>query len=293
MQQAAGALQPKLEVVAQRGRLEMLAKAPLELAQRQAGGGAQPPPGHRLVEMILHQRDDLAETGVGHALANVRLHPLAVLRVADVGMDELLRHRRGQAPAMPEGDQMQHHVERRRAAGAGEAVPIDDEEAALDLDLGEALAKAVEALPMGGRAMAVEQPGPGQQERAGVHGAEIAAQPVGSPEPGSDLLIVGALRLEAGTDHQLGIDGRAAGAAVGDQRHAVAGGDRRAVGGDDLPAIERPAGQAIGYPQRLDCRDERHHRKPGHQQEADRLRLARRTRARHDDSRIHCRFPSC
>ena len=60
------------------------------------------------------------------------------------------------------GDQRQHHVDRGRAAGAGEAVAVDLEQLLRRLDIRELLAEAVEVLPVDGAAMAVEQPCLGQ-----------------------------------------------------------------------------------------------------------------------------------
>lgn len=168
-------------------------------------------------------------------------------------------------------DQMQHHVERRRSAGRGPALAVDDEEAVFDGDLGELLAEGIEAFPMRRRAMLIEQPRPAEEETPRIHGAEIDAGDAQPAQPLRQTLIEIALGRKARADDRHVVAGMLGYGAIGDQRHAVRGDDRLAVAAQDIPAIEPSLGQAIGDAQGFDGGNERHHRELRHQQEADRI----------------------
>src|SRR5262245_47965466 len=122
--------------------------------------------------MLLHERYNPGQAGMEDAVAGARLHALAIARVTDAVMDELLGDGSRQPVAVLEPDQMQHHVERSGAARASAAIAIDGEEAGIDLHLGEALAEAVDTLPVGGGAVAIEQAGAPEDEAARVDSAE-------------------------------------------------------------------------------------------------------------------------
>ncbi len=78
---------------------------------------------------------------------------------------------------------------RRGAAGAGQAVAVDQEEGVLDLDFREGLAGGIQALPMGGGAIAVQQAERARTEAPGIHGAEIGAGTVQPQQPGFDAAV--------------------------------------------------------------------------------------------------------
>ena len=82
------------------------------------------------------------------------------------------------------GDQRQHHVERRGAAGTGEAVAVDFEQPAGGVDLREGLGEARQVLPMDGAFVAVEQPGLGQHMGAGADRADVGALARDLAQPG-------------------------------------------------------------------------------------------------------------
>jgi hypothetical protein len=107
------------------------------------------------------------------ALPRRRLHALLVAGRPDARMDELLRSTCGEAMSVLQGDEMQHHVQCRGAARAGQAIAVDDEQAAIHFDLRKGFAEGIQALPMRGGTIAVEQSRPRQEEAAGVDGAEI------------------------------------------------------------------------------------------------------------------------
>jgi hypothetical protein len=73
------------------------------------------------------------------------------------------------------GDQVAHEVESRDPAGAGDAVAIDDVELLADGDIRILVAEHGRRLPMQGDAIAVQQPGLGEREDAGIDGAEHRA----------------------------------------------------------------------------------------------------------------------
>ena len=55
-------------------------------------------------------------------------------------------------------DQVQHHVERGGAAGAGDACAVDLEQVIGDVELGKLLAQPVDILPVDGAAPVFERP---------------------------------------------------------------------------------------------------------------------------------------
>ena len=96
---------------------------------------------------------------MAHAEPGRQRHALAVGRVADPLVDELLGDRRRERAPVLAPDQMQHEIERRRAARAGEAVAVDLEELGGHLEIGVGLGEAGEVLPMQRAAVALEQAG--------------------------------------------------------------------------------------------------------------------------------------
>ena len=86
-------------------------------------------------------------------------HVLPVAVVADAVDDELLGNELRDVRTELALDQVQHQVERRHAAGAGEAVAVDAEELVAQLDARKLLAQRREILPVDGRAVAIEQAG--------------------------------------------------------------------------------------------------------------------------------------
>src|SRR3954466_21075 len=105
-------------------------------------------------------------------------HALMIMRVADALMDELIGYRSGKLMPVLRGNQIQHQVERSRAARAGEPVAVDLEQFGGDLDLWELLAKRGEALPMNGAAIAIEQPGSRECMASRGDRADIGALPI-------------------------------------------------------------------------------------------------------------------
>ena len=112
--------------------------------------------------------DDGEQLGVAHAETGRQRHALVVVVVADALVHELVGHGGGQlVPVLP-GDDVEHQVDRRRAAGAGEAVSVDLEQLVGHLDVREILHEPGQILPVDGAAVAVKQPGAGQDMAAGA-----------------------------------------------------------------------------------------------------------------------------
>src|SRR3954452_24241884 len=106
--------------------------------------------------MLLHQLDDLDQLRMAHAKPRRERHALVVLLIADTFMDELLGDRRREFMTMLPPDQVQHHIKRRRATRAGEAVAVDLEQLIRNLDTGEFLDEAGDVLPVNRTAVAFE-----------------------------------------------------------------------------------------------------------------------------------------
>ncbi len=199
-------------------------------------------------------------------------HALMLAVVPDRRVQHHLGDGGGQLRAVLAGDQRQHHVERRGAAGAGEAVAIDLEQAAGDVELGESLAEARQVLPMDGAAIAVEHPGLGQEMGAGAQRPDIGAAARRPAQPIDQPTIHMVLDVDAAADQHRRMLGDRLEIAIGHDLQAVRRLDRLAVGRMHGPDIELLLGLAVGKAQRLDRRGHRHHGEIGDENERDALR---------------------
>ena len=187
-------------------------------------------------------------------------------------MDELLRHRRRQRVAVLGLDQVEHHVKRRGAARAGEAVAVDDEDLARHRNVGERLREGGRIFPMQRAAATVEQTGAGKDIGPRAQRPDVAAGTGKAAEPGENRPVGIALDIDPRAhDRHAERLGRAD-RAMRHHRDAVAGGHRLAIGREQPPAVQLLAAQAVGGAQRLDRGGERHHREIRDEQEADRQR---------------------
>lgn len=107
---------------------------------------------------VLHQRDHFEQRLVRRAEPCDERHPLLSARVAHVFDDELLGDLRDARGAHPCGDQVQHHVERRDAARAGDAIAVDDEQLLQEARVRELLLQRRHVLPVDRARVAREQP---------------------------------------------------------------------------------------------------------------------------------------
>jgi hypothetical protein len=100
---------------------------------------------------------------VAHADARGDRQPLRVLVGADRGVDQLIGDEVGQVLAMVVGDDLEHQVDRRRAARGGDPVAVDHEDRLRQGHVLEFLGETVLVLPVDRRALAVQQPRLGQR----------------------------------------------------------------------------------------------------------------------------------
>ena len=140
-QQMPGAVEPDLQIVAGRRAAHLLAEQPLDLAPRQADRVGDLDQRQRLGEVRLHQLDDVEHLGVLHAEPGAQRQALAVGRAAHAVGQHLLADAVDEVVVEIVADQLQHHVERGGAAGAGVDVLVDLEEVGEDVGLGNASEK--------------------------------------------------------------------------------------------------------------------------------------------------------
>ncbi len=204
-----------------------------------------------------------------------------IVAITDALVNELLGDRRGQLMAVLKRDHVQHHVDRRGAAGTGEAVAVDLEQLRGHLDVGKILSEAGNVLPMDGAAVAVEQPGAGQDMAARAKRADIGTLAVEAPQSCEQEAILMEMALDPAAQDRGAIARRLLDIAMGMQHDAVAGGDRFALAGEQPPAIKILARRAIGQPQRLDRRGKSDHGEIRYQDEGDPLGQFRGSGAEH------------
>ena len=99
--------------------------------------------------MLLHGQHGGNQPVVVDAHALVETDALVAVAVPHLIVKKRFGDRPGQILSVVVRDQMKHQVERRRAARAGDATPVDLVEAVRDLDVGKALPEAWECPPSG------------------------------------------------------------------------------------------------------------------------------------------------
>ncbi|MNI46547.1 hypothetical protein D3C73_1010150 [compost metagenome] len=198
-------------------------------------------------------------------------HALVILFVADALVDEHLGNGRRQLAAMIAADQVQHHVHRRGAAGAGESVAVEGEQARAQADAWEGLLHGRQALPVHAAFVAVEQARLGQRPTAGADAAQPARLTCQRLEPGGVLPGDHSLDAHAAADDdRVSLPGVVPRGIRGDW-HAVAGPDLFATGAEGVPAVEFLTGQLIGHAQGFDGGRQGDQGELIEQQETDRL----------------------
>ena len=88
-------------------------------------------------------------------------------------MEHLVGHTSTQFATEIDRDEMEHQVKRCRSSRAGETIAINLEKAARYSERGIIFRKGLYLLPMDGSAIAVQQPGIGQNDTAGTHAAQL------------------------------------------------------------------------------------------------------------------------
>ena len=181
---------------------------------------------------------------------------------------------------MAVGYAVQHHVERRRAACAGEQALSGFIELVREADIGKSLAKGGLRLPVQGDRPLSDEACAGQEKHARINGAQPDAAPGHALQGGRQDAFAHYLRLKTRHHHKvrrptqapcLGREGRQA--LVRHQAHPVRSLGRLAAWRHHRPAIKRAPGQPIGDAQGLDSGKEGQGRVEIHQQKAEHLVL--------------------
>ncbi|MNQ76033.1 hypothetical protein D3C85_908500 [compost metagenome] len=167
---------------------------------------------------------------------------------------------------------MQHHVQWRGAAGAGEAVTVEGEQASAHGHTREGFLHRGQAFPVHTAIEAVQQPRAGQRPTAGADRPEAARLAGLALQPRHVFTGHGTLNADA-TAHNDGVQGRGfVHGGVGGDLQPVTGPDLAAINGEGRPAIQLASGQLVGHAQGFYCGGQRNQREIVQQQKADGLR---------------------
>ena len=147
--------------------------------------------------LAFHELDDREHLGVLDAEARAQRQALAVGRAADAVGQHLLADAVDEIVVEIVADQLQHHVERRGAAGAGVDVLVDLEEIGKDVGLREGLGEARQVLPVDGAALVGQEAGGRQHMGAGAQAADGDAAIVFLAQPGEGRAVVVLLDIDA------------------------------------------------------------------------------------------------
>ncbi|MCY1549274.1 hypothetical protein D9M68_854340 [compost metagenome] len=108
--------QTQLEVIARRRTIQILEEQPLQLTTRNADVASKLVQFNGLLQIGLHQHDNLLQLGLVGSQRMPERHTLMVVLVTDAFVDEHFGDCRGQVTAVRATDQVQHHVHRRGTA---------------------------------------------------------------------------------------------------------------------------------------------------------------------------------
>src|SRR4029077_13190158 len=156
-QQLTRAAQAHLQVVAFGHAVQMALEQALDLAPRQSGGGGDLIERQGLLDVLFHELRHLDQALRAHADLGAQWHVLPVAVVAHPIHDELLGDELRNARTELRLHQVQHQIQRRDAARAGEAVAVDGEQLITQMDAWEFLAQRREILPVDGGAVLIQQ----------------------------------------------------------------------------------------------------------------------------------------
>ncbi|MCY1173368.1 hypothetical protein D9M73_135240 [compost metagenome] len=166
--------QAQFQVVTRWRAVQVFLEQSLKLTTRHRNVDGQLIQVDRLFQVGFHQRDDFLQLRLVGAEHVLERHALVVLLVANTLVDEHLGDRRRQLAAVITADQVQHHVQRRGAAGAGETVTVEGEQAGAHRYTRESFLHRRQAFPVHAAIETIEQAGASQGPAAGAHRAEAA-----------------------------------------------------------------------------------------------------------------------
>ena len=269
-----GAVEPDFQIVASGRAPHLGAEQALDLPARQIDMVGDLDQRQRLGEIRLHQFDDGQHLGILHAETGAQRQALAVGRAAHAVGQNLFANAVDEALVEIVADQLQHHVKRRGAAGAGVDVLIDLEEVGKDIGFRKRFGEAWQVLPVDGASLVGQEARRGEDMRAGAKPADRDAAVVFLAQPGEGRLVVVALDIDAAADdshvrpirpgHLLalflerGVDGAF---------DAVRGAHRLAVDAGQAPAVGLVAEHPVGRAQRVERRREGDHGEVGDEEE--------------------------
>ena len=188
-QQQPRPLQPQFEIILRRRTANMLAKQALELAARQADGLRQFIRWQRILQILLHPIDRGDKLRMVAADPGAQRHALDDVGGPNMVDQALFGNLERQLLAVLQGNQMHHHIERRRPAGTGKAVAVDLVQMGADLDIGKFLGESRQVLPMDRAFMAAVQPRVGKDVGSGTNRPDIDAAPVDTMQKREQLKI--------------------------------------------------------------------------------------------------------
>src|SRR5690606_26958700 len=141
------------------------------------------PGGERNLDILLHVLEDSRQWRVAVSGEQTWLGALRLGFDAWPVCDEGIGNDLGKCRAMPLADQAEHEIERRVAAGAGDAVIVNLIETFTDLDTRVTLFESRYRLPMHGDFAAMEHPRFGERECPCIDAAHGAAMARQAPQP--------------------------------------------------------------------------------------------------------------
>ena len=213
----------------------------------------------RLGDVGLNQADGSLHHwvhGLGDAAQRV---PLSGLGGPDGIVQDLIRDLQRQLVAVALRNQMEHEVQPRSAAGAGQDVAVVGEELLAHQGAGKLLGETGHARPMGRDLAGRDQTGTGQHVDAELHCGQGHALALLPPQPVDQLGTVVVLAAPATADKDDARGRVDVAQRASRQGHAVARDDLSARRRQVLPIVEGLRRQIVGNAHRLDGRRQRHH----------------------------------
>ncbi len=157
-------------------------------------------------------------------------------------MDKLIRDVGCQRRPKGVGDQIQHHIQRRRAARTGQAVAVNFKQVIGDIKFGKLFGKPVNIFPMNGAAPIVQQASRRHDIGAGADGADNFSLPVQPPDRIDDGRFAVAANINPGAyQHHMTRVQHFKPAALADL-DPVTGGATATVGAHHIPCEQGLAG---------------------------------------------------